>query len=72
MVLEAASQAYANKNKRVSLPRNLALVTFGELLILFSTTVYLLNTFPIYRVVFASHEAKLFTENFSKNRNLDD
>ena len=40
-VLEAAKLAYANKTKQ-SIPRNLALVTFGELLIVFSTKVNLL------------------------------
>ena len=54
-VLEAAKFAYANKTKE-SLLRNLALGTFGELLIVFS----------------ASDKAKLFAKNFSKNSNLDD
>ena len=40
-VLEAAKLSYANKTKE-SIPRNLALVTFGELLIVFSTKVNLL------------------------------
>ena len=40
-VLEAAKLACANKTKE-SIPRNLALVTFGELPILFSTKVNLL------------------------------
>ena len=41
-VLEAAKLAYATKKKRPSLSRNLALGTFGELLIVFSTKVNLL------------------------------
>ena len=42
-VLEAAKLAYATKTKSPSsLPRNLALGTFGELLIVFSTKVNLL------------------------------
>ena len=42
-VLEAAKLAYANKKKSPLLPRNLALVTSGELLIVFSTKVNLLH-----------------------------
>ena len=41
-VLEAAKLAYATKKKSPSLPRNLALGTFSELLIVFSTMVNLL------------------------------
>ena len=41
-VLEAAKFAYANKTKESILPRNLALVTSGGLLIVFSTKVNLL------------------------------
>ena len=41
-VLEAAKLAYANKQKSPLLPRNLALVTSGGLLIVFSTKVNLL------------------------------
>ena len=41
-VLDAAKLAYANKQKSPLLPRNLAVVTSGELLILFSTKVNLL------------------------------
>ena len=47
------------KQKSPSLPRNLALRTFGELLI-----VEVLSA--------ASDKAKLFAKNFSKNSNLDD
>ena len=63
------------KQKSPLLPRNLTLVTFGELPIVFSTKVNLL-----YLLLFngpkvlssASDKAKLFFENFSKNSNLDD
>ena len=41
-VLEAAKFAYGNKTKSPLLPRNLALVTCGELLIVLSTKVNLL------------------------------
>ena len=41
-VLEAAKCAYATKKKSPSLPRNFALGTFGELLVVFSTKVNLL------------------------------
>ena len=41
-VLEAAKLAYATETKSPSLPRNLVLGTFGELLIVFSTKVNLL------------------------------
>ena len=41
-VLAAAKLAYASKQKKLSLPRNLALVTFDELLIVFSTNINLL------------------------------
>ena len=41
-VLEAAKLAYATKTKESITPRNLALGTFGELLIVFSTKVNLL------------------------------
>ena len=37
-VLEAAKLVYSNKTKSTSLPRNLALGTFGELLIVSSTS----------------------------------
>ena len=40
--LEAAKLAYVNKTKKSSLPRNVALRTFRELLIVFSTKVNLL------------------------------
>ena len=45
------------KQNSLSIPRNLALGTFGELLTVFSS---------------ASDKAKLFAKNFSKNSNLDD
>ena len=62
------------KQKSPLLPRNLALVTSGELLIVFSTKVnllYLLFNGPEV-LSSASDKAKLFAENFSKNSNLDD
>ena len=55
--------------QNLSLPRNLALGTFGDLLILFSTKVSL-----VYLEVLssASDKAKLFAKNLSKNSSLDD
>ena len=41
-VLEAAKLAYANTQKSLLLPSNLALMSFGELLIVFSTKINLL------------------------------
>ena len=62
------------KQKSPSLPRNLALGTLGELLIVFSTKLSLLN--PLFNrpevLSSASDKAKLFAKNFSKNSNLDD
>ena len=69
------------KQKTPSLPRNLVLVTFGELLI-----VFLANLLIVYKGKFAipprfsglevlssaSDKAELFAENFSMNSNLDD
>ena len=63
------------KQKSPSLPRNLALGTFGELLIVFSTKVnllYLLYSTDRKVLSSASDKAKLFAKNFSKNSNLDD
>ena len=59
------------KQKSPLLPRNLALVTFGELPIVFSTRVNLLYLLPEV-LSSASDKAKFFAENFSKNSNLDD
>ena len=63
------------KENRPLLPRNLALVTFGKLLIVFSTKVNLLIR-PLFNgpevLSSASDKAKLFAENFSKNSNLHD
>ena len=60
------------KQKNPSLPRNLVLETFGELLIVFSTKVNLL-LYLLYSMASSAFEkAKLFTKNFSKNSNLDD
>ena len=54
----------------LSLPRNLALGTFGELvLIVFSTKV---NLQYVLDAVFCILQKKLIAENFSKNSNLDD
>ena len=61
------------KQKSLSLPSNLALGTFGELLIMFSRKVNLL--YPLFNgpkvLSSASDKAKLFAKNFSKNSNLD-
>ena len=62
------------KQKSASLSRDLALVTFHELLIVFSTKVNLLafsNQRPKL-LPSASDKAKLFAKNFSKKSNLDD
>ena len=61
--------------KSPSLPRNLALRTFGRLLVVFSAKVNLLHllcsTVAVLEVLSsASDKAKLFAENFSKNSNL--
>ena len=58
------------KQKSPSFSRNLALWTFGELPIVFSTKVNLEVNGPEV-LSFASDKAKLFAENFSKNSNLD-
>ena len=63
------------KQKNLSLPRNLALGTFGELLIVFSAKVNLLHL--LYSVgpetlPSATDKAKLFAKIFSKNSDLDD
>ena len=60
------------KQKSPSLPRNLALVTFGELL-----TIVLNKGKSVIPSLFNQPEvlstaAKLFAKNFSKNSNLDD
>ena len=63
------------KQKSPSFSRNLALRTFGELLIMFSKKVNLLNSSiqkPAEVLSSAFDKAKLFAENFSKNSNLDD
>ena len=63
------------KQKNPSLPRNLALETFGELPIVFSTKINLL--YLLYSMAYllmlssASDKAKLFPGSFSKNSNLD-
>ena len=63
------------KQNNQSLPRNLALETFGELPIVFSTKVNLLYIPPIFNrsevLSSTSDKAILFAENFSKNSNRD-
>ena len=61
------------KQKSQSLPRHLAVGTFRELQIVFSTRLsllYLLNGPKMLSS--ASDKAKLLAKNFSKNSNLDD
>ena len=62
------------KQKSPSLLRNLALVTFGKLLVVFSTKVNLLyhlfNSMEVQSS--ASDKAKFFAISFSKKPNLDD
>ena len=57
------------KQKSPSLPRNLAVGTYSELPIVFSTKVNLLYVDVLSS---ASDKAKLFAENFPKNSNIDD
>ena len=62
------------KQKSPLLPRNLALRTFGELLIVFSTGINLLipSIFNSSELLYsASDKGKLFAKNFSKNSNLE-
>ena len=62
------------KQKSPLLPRNLALMTSSELLIMLSTKVNLLYLlFKRLEVLSSAYDkAKLFAENFSLNSNLDD
>ena len=63
------------KQKGPLLPRNLALVTSGELLIVFSTKVnllYLLYSTAQRCCLLHLIKQKLYAENFSKNSNLED
>ena len=55
------------KEKIPSLPKNVALGTFGKLLIVFSTKLNLL-----YLYIPPSDKGKLFAKNLFKNSNLDD
>ena len=58
------------EQKSLSLPRNFALGTFGELLIVFSTNLnlhYLLYSMARSCCPSASDKAKLFARNFSRN-----
>ena len=57
------------KQKSPLLPRNLTLVTFGELPIVFLTRINLLYLVPEV-LSSASDKAKLFAENFSENSSL--
>ena len=74
-VLEAAKLAYTTKTKSPSLPRNVALKTFGELLMVFSIKVnllYISTLFSRLQVLSSAFDkAKLFAKTFSKNSNLD-
>ena len=58
--------------KSLSLPRSLALRTFGKMLIVFSTKANLLYLLYLTVLSSASDKASLFTKNFSKNSNLGD
>ena len=61
------------KQKSSSLPRNLALGTFGKLLIVSTTSSAIPPLFNSLEVLScASDKAQLFAKNFSKNSNLDD
>ena len=61
------------KQKSSSVPRNLALGTFGELSIFNKGNSPIPHLFNGPEVLSsASDKAKLFAENFSKNSNLDD
>ena len=57
------------KQKSPLLPRNLALGTFGKLLIVFPRKI---NLSYLFCSMTASDKANLFAKNFSKNSNLDD
>ena len=60
------------KQKSPSIPRNLVVMTSGELLI-GKSAIYIPPLFNGPRVLSsASDKAKLFVKNFSKNSNLDD
>ena len=60
------------KQKSLLLPRNMALVTFRELLIVFSAKVNLPLFNGLEVLSSACDKVKLCAENFSKNSNLDD
>ena len=47
-------------------------MTFGELLIVFSTKINLIYINSLEGLSSASDESKFFAKNFSKNSNLDD
>ena len=73
-VLEAAKLACANETQESITSQKLALVTSGELLIVFSTGKSAIP--PLFNgpgvLLSASDKAELFAENFSKNSSLDD
>ena len=63
------------KQKSPLLPRNLAVMTFGELLVVFSTKVnllYLLYSMAQKCCLLHLIKHNCLAENFSKNSNLDD
>ena len=62
------------KQKSLSFPRNVAIVTYGELPVVFSTKINsaippLFNSLDVLSS--ASDKAKLFAENFYRNSSLD-
>ena len=59
------------KQKSPSLPRDLALGTFGKLPIVFLKVNWLYLLYSMEVLSSASDKAKLFAENFSKNSSLD-
>ena len=59
------------KQESLLLPRNLALVTFGDLLIVFSTKVNLLY-FLYLMAQRCCDKANLFVKKYSDNYNLDE
>ena len=59
------------KQKSLSLPRNLVLGTFGELLMMFSTEVNLLYLLYSKALRCSADEASCLLQNFSKNSDPD-
>ena len=60
------------KQRRLSLPRDLALGTYCELLIKFSITIKKPAITLLFNGPSASDEAKSFSKNLTRNSNLDD